>query len=474
MKRLRRISCATRLSSKTRIDVSTPRQQLIRQYRDLLDEVYGTCAESTPPVELPPEIQLQSWWAAGLLPHEGCTVGHGEVKILESGRWNRGPGADFTHAEIELNGERRRGDIEIDPCAQDWERHGHGANPGFNNVVLHVVLTPPPAGWYTRNSLHQEIPVLYLPPEAWKDAEHKRCSREDNLPLCRRPLAEMNAARIEHLLQAAAAYRMELKRTQFRRRAERVGDRQAWYEAWATCLGYSANKNAMQMLAMRAPIKELGSHAEAVLLGTAGFLVPVLPERSGEDARLYHRSVWDAWWLLREQFELSEERHLPWSQAPARPMNHPQRRVAALACSIARWQRIMPLLNAAGARELTALLTGISHPFWDTHYTLSSAPMPRRAALIGKQRVDDFLINYVYALDESAHAWHSYLAIGAGAPPGGVQRTAGLLFGERADLQKTLRKAYAQQALLQIDCDFCARNICMDCAFPAQLSDWAQ
>lgn len=453
--------------------MNTPRQQLVRQYTDLLREVYGDCAsESSAPPQLPPELQLQSWWAAGLLPRRGQSQAHGAVEILEPGRWNRCAGPDFTHAEIELAGRRLRGDIEIDPCAQDWERHGHGANPAFNQVVLHVVLTPPPAGWYTRNSLHQEIPVLYLPPEAWQEAALCRREADTQLPLCRQPLADMEPARIEHLLRAAAAYRMELKRTQFRRRAARVGEQQAWYEAWATCLGYSASKDAMQMLAMRAPLSELGHQAEPILLGTAGFLLPVLPDRAGDAARQYHRRVWDAWWLLREQFELSPERHLPWSQAPARPMNHPQRRVAALACSVAQWHRIAPLLHAAGARELATLLTGIRHPFWDTHCTLTSAPMPRRAALIGQQRVEDFLINYVYVQDESPHAWQSYLALGAGAPPGSVQRTAGRLFGARSDLQKTLRKAYAQQALLQIDCDFCARNICLDCAFPAQLGEW--
>lgn len=454
--------------------MDTPRQQLIRQYRDLLSEVYGDCAEPGAPPELPPELVLQSWWAAGLLDNQGNTTHHGPVKILEPGRWNRGPGPDFTHAEIELDGKRLRGDIEIDPCARDWEHHGHGANPAFNNVVLHVVLTPPPAGWYTRDSLHREIPVFYLPPESWQTATHAHHCGEDALPLCRRPLAEMDSSRIDHLLQAAAAYRAELKRTQFRRRAARVGTRQAWYEAWATTLGYSANKDAMQMLAMRAPIKELGSGAESILLGTAGFLIPVLPERACDDARQYHRHVWDAWWLRREQYELAPERHLPWSQAPARPLNHPQRRVAALARCVELWHRIEPLLNAAHAQELRTVLSGISHPFWDTHYTLSSAPMPRRAALIGRQRIDDFLINYVYALDESPHSWQSYLALGAGAAPGGIQRTADLLFGRRPDLARTLRKAYAQQALLQIDCDFCARNICLDCAFPAQLSQWAQ
>lgn len=454
--------------------MDTRRQQLIRQYTDLLDEVYNGCSDTSSPTPLPPELQLQSWWASGILPHQGTTEHHGAVDILEHGRWNRCAGPDFTHAEIALGGNRLRGDIEIDPCAQDWERHGHGANPAFNNVVLHVVLTPPPAGWYTRNSLHQEVPVLYLPPESWQKATHQRSGRGDSLPLCRRPLESLDTGRIDHLLQAAAAYRMEIKRTQFHRRAACAGDRQAWYEAWATTLGYSANKDAMQMLAMRAPIKDLGDEAEAILLGTAGFLVPVLPDRTAEDARQYHRHVWDAWWLLREQYELAPQRHLPWNQAPTRPINHPQRRVAALARSAQLWHRISPLLNAAGARELTTLLTALSHPFWDTHYTLTSAPMPRRTALIGTQRIEDFLINYVYPLDEGPHAWESYLALGAGAPPGSILRTADHLFGERADIQKILRKAYAQQALLQIDCDFCARNICRDCLFPAQLSQWAQ
>ena len=100
--------------------MNTPRQQLIRQYRDLLEDVYGGCSDNPPLTQLPPELLLQSWWAAGLLPHEGATAHHGKVVILEHGRWNRCAGPDFTHTEIELEGRRLRGDIEIDPCAQDW------------------------------------------------------------------------------------------------------------------------------------------------------------------------------------------------------------------------------------------------------------------------------------------------------------------------------------------------------------------
>ncbi|MBR5195969.1 MAG: DUF2851 family protein [Akkermansia sp.] len=451
----------------------TTRQHLVEQYRQLLADVYAGCAAAPAHPELPPELQFQSWWAAGLLPKEPSTLRNGAVRILDTGRWNRLPGPDFTHAEIELNGTRIRGDIEIDPCAQDWERHGHGANPEFNHVVLHVVLTPPPAGWYTRNSEHQDIPILYLPPETWQNRPTHHAD-DDALPRCRQPLADMPAESIQKLLLAAAAYRMEHKRTLLRQRIAAAGEHQAWYEAWATTLGYSANKDAMLMLAMRSPIKELGAQSEAILLGTAGFLFPVLPENVGADARQYHRGVWDSWWMLREQYELAPERSLPWCKAPSRPLNHPQRRVAALAATTPLWPRILPLLNAAGAAELSHLLSSVSHPFWDTHYTLSSAPMKSRAALIGQPRIADFLINYVYVNDEAPHAWESYIRIKQGDLPTGIDRTVWHLFGDRADLKSTLRCAYAQQALLQIDADFCARNICLECAFPAQLCQWAR
>lgn len=446
------------------------REQLAFQYRELLENIYQGC-EDTPFQAPPQEMQIQGWWNAGLFPVEGSTVRHGTVRILERGRWNRTYGPDFTHAEIELNGQRLRGSIEIDPRAQDWEVHGHGANPAFDNVVLHVVFSAPPTGWYTRNSQHRDVAILYIPPECWPVTEQQR--RETSLPRCRRPLAAMQPDSIVNLLKAAAAYRQEIKRTRFHRKAAATGESQAWYEAWAATLGYHSNKEAMQLLAMRAPVSALQNEAEAILLGTAGFLLPTLPTRASQEARDYHRKVWDAWWLKQEQFALAPERQLPWNQSPCRPLNHPQRRVAALAASMHKWHRILPLLQAETERELATLLTGITHPFWSTHYTLAAAPMKAKASLIGAQRVQDFLINHVLAYDTSPASWARYLSIKAASTPANIKRTAGLLFGERADLAPLLKHAYAHQALLQIEADFCDCNICMDCAFPEQLSEWA-
>jgi len=440
-------------------------------YRDgSLSVAEDVNAESSP---LPPEMEIQRLWAQGLLTAQGETEHHGCVRVLDAGQWNRGPGADFLRAEIEIGGEIRRGDIEIDPEAQDWERHGHGANPAFNEVVLHVVLTRPPQGWYTRDSQHRDIPVLYLAPEAWQQATGQAPVRPGiQLPRCAAPLAKMPLESIQSLLQAAAAHRADKKRKLFRAKARQCGNEQAWYEALAETLGYSANKGAMRLLASRAPLKQIRGREEAILFGVAGFLLPVLPEKADTTTRTYHRSVWDAWWPAQQDFSLSGGREIAWSYAATRPQNHPHRRVAALATAAKEWGTLYPLLNAAGAKRLRELLANLRHPYWDMHYTLPSAPAKKRMALAGGARINDFLVNHVYVQDESDAAWLTYLAMKAASLPGSISRTAQRLFGEREDVQPLLRHCFAHQALLQIDADFCAGSSCRTCLFPEQLAQW--
>lgn len=451
-------------------------QQAADYYEALLQRVYCglplVAAENTAASPAVPELEAQSYWMTGLLGHGGNTLRHGAVRIVDFGEWNRSVGPDFLRAEIEINGTRMRGDIELDPTAQDWEHHGHGANPAYNNVVLHVVLTPPPAGWYTRDSLHRDIPILPIAPQTLAAAAGKPCHpAADPTELCREPLNELSAEHIAKLLQAAAGYRMLCKRRLFRQKAQHIGMQQTWYEALAETLGYKVNKHPMQMLARRAPLKHLGKQAEAILFGTAGFLVPVLPEQAGEETRRYHRTVWDAWWSLRTEYELGDERSIHWQFAPIRPGNHPHRRVAALAVAAQHWQQLEGLFTAARADELVKRLTTLNHAYWDTHYTLPSATQSKRTALIGESRARDFLINHVYVQDEAPYAWETYLRLKEKDTPSAVRNTAAHLFGTRTDLKDLLSYAYAQQGMLQIDADYCSANACCDCCFPVKLKE---
>lgn len=451
-------------------------QRLAEAYRNLVEQVhcgFGLAEADECEIERPSELEVQALWHSGLLGSEGDTLRHGKVHILDFGEWNRSVGPDFLRAEIEIDGARMRGDIEIDPTAQDWERHGHGANPDFNQVILHVVLAPPPAGWYTRNEQHRDIPILPIPQQTLRAATGAgKPLPRDCAGFCRTPLSALPISGIELLLKAAAAYRAQNKRRIFRRKAEIVGTDQAWYEALAETLGYKINKVPMQLLARRAPLHAIRNQTESILFGTAGFLVPMLPAQADGDARDYHRRVWDGWWARREEFALSEGRALPWRYAPLRPANHPHRRVAALALAAAHWSSIKNRLTAEHAKELSRLLTSLSHPYWNERCSLPSSKLSAKAALIGEERVKDFLVNHVYVQDEAPFAWQTYLSMKNRNIPQKVLTTAQHLFGDREDALSLLPMMYAQQALLQIDTDFCSSNSCRDCLFPEQLADW--
>ncbi len=445
------------------------RNALCERYTAFLQELSRgeLCAAEPDRIPLPPEAELESLWADALLPGQiSPSVSHGPVFVVDCGCWSRGEGPDFQRAEVEINGVRVRGDIELSHSAEEWELAGHAQNPLFNDVILHVVFTPPPPGWFTRNALNREIPVLYIPEERWMAP----CG--SNYPLAGleqapAPLEDMPLGRLVTLMQAAAARRVEHKRMLFRSRATVVGEAQTWYESLATTLGYSANKQAMNILARRAPLEDLAEQAESILFGTAGFLVPMLPERAGESSRVYHRRVWDTWWTVRDQYALSERRRIPWCFAAGRPLNHPHRRVAALALAALCWREIMPHLHAAGAKELTRVLSSLSHPYWDWHCSLPSAPLARPAALMGRARIREFLVNHVYVQDDSAGSWQTYLCLGAAELPQHIRAIARQLLGAREDVEPLLKLCFAQQALLQLE-----RDCRFEGGFPAALASW--
>ena len=454
-------------------------QELADAYRQLRDDILppALCAaEDYSITEAPPklgELEVQGMWMAGLLGHEGDTSTHGHVRVLDFGEWNRGAGPDFLRAELILNGKRVCGDVEIDPGVQDWERHGHGANPLYNNVVLHITLSPPPMGWFTRTSLHTEVPVFYIPAARLRQAMELPPPLDIEMaPMCRCPLSKLPVSQIQSLLQSAAAHRADCKRRRFHHKVEALGPEQAWYEALAETLGYSANKEAMLTLARRAPLSMLGREPEAILFGTAGFLVPILPEKATEEARLFHREVWNTWWRVKDNFELGSDRSIPWAMTGQRPVNHPHRRVAALAACIDKWANLRTMFSAAQSLRLAAHLESIRHPFWDYHCTFSSAPLLKRVALLGRERIYDFLVNYIYVMDESPRAWEAHLNARVHTTPTKVQAVAKDLFGDREDIAPLLRYSYAQQGLLQIHSDFCHSSTCSECLFPTQLQQW--
>lgn len=431
-------------------------QRGVGAYRQWMANIRGLCPETEDGKELPlrDEREAHLLWMTGQLGSRGTSCHHGEIRVLDFGEWNRSDGPDFLRAEMEINGARLRGDVEIDIAAEDWERAGKGEDPAYQDVALHIVLQSPASHWHTRNNLHRDIPVLVLSHAFRQGTADRAPARPVPAPPGIEAMGKMPYAQLIDHLQSAAAYRALQKRQRFQRKAETIGKRQAWYEALAETLGYHANKLPMLLLARRVPLSQLaGKQAESILFGTAGFLSPVLPEKAGEEARLYHRQVWDQWWTASEAYELTGSRRLPWLFSRTRPQNHPHRRVAALAVAATRWREIESHFQVSEAAHLTKALASLRHPYWDTHSCLPSTATTTRMALIGEDRARDFLINHIYVMDPSAQAWGSYLRLKSRHIPPSIRRLAEQLLGNPTPVEDLLPYSFVQQALLQIGAD---------------------
>ncbi|MEO5916555.1 MAG: DUF2851 family protein [Luteolibacter sp.] len=439
--------------------------------------------EETSAMALPPELELQALWFAGAFGRNFRTTTGKSVSIVQFGEWNRGAGPDFIQTAVEIDGELRTGPLELDPCAGDWEAHGHAENPAFREVVLHVVFQPDARRIFTRALDHQEIPQVVISEMQLSDALN-RPQREVAIAhpgRCVNPLRNLPAGAIGRLLEEAALHRAGAKAARWLRMADAHGRDAALFQSTAETLGYRGNALAMRLLAQRAPLSLLkaeGEAAESILFGTAGFLSADQHELAPSDTKDYLRSLWDNWWKNRARFETADDRRIPWKTHGQRPANHPHRRTGALAVLADVWPqyRKLALARPFAAKPLIDFLQSLEHEFWSHRHTLESSPSSQRIALFGRSQALELVANHLapLAMHEDGMSWKAYHQLRNSAPNDKVKRCSLRLFGSIQAAQPWLRRVAHHQALLQIYHDFCLEDFsdCKDCPFPEQLAQW--
>ncbi|MGA3282949.1 MAG: DUF2851 family protein [Verrucomicrobiota bacterium] len=460
----------------------------------------------------PPERLLQAVWQHQRLCRDQLkTADERAVRVLHPGFASTEGGPDFRGAVIQIGDDApRSGDVEVDLRASGWHAHGHDRNPGFQNVILHVVWDEPkPAGsaptvLSLKNLLDAPLAELGL----WLETESP-CTLPENLRgQCAVTLREMRGSQLAELLHAAARVRFQAKAAQFHARARHVGWEQVLWEGLFRALGYKHNVWPMQNLAESRLRWSRDADSvfvlQARLLGTSGLLPSELTRLrhaardSGAAGRASQKSVdgyvrkfWDVWWREREEFNDCILPRAVWKFHGLRPANHPQRRLALAAHWLASGNLIAKLENWCAAElpddallDTLLEILQVSHDeFWSWHWTFRSARLKRPQPLLGAARITDLAINVVlpwlwiraaegknetlqHVIEHRYYAWSP-------AGDNSVLKLARqrLLGGSPI---RALRSAAAQQGLMQIVRDFCEHSnaVCENCRFPELLGDW--
>jgi hypothetical protein len=400
------------------------------------------------------------------------------VRVIQFGVWNREAGPDFAEAAISIDGgEPLRGAVELDIDARDWERHGHATNAAYEAVVLHIFFESGGVAAFSRTLSNRSVPQVRLdmrsvagpPPNPAPLAAPGRCVA---------PLRDLDLATVRGILEGAAQFRIRRKAARLARLREAHGEDEALYQALAETLGYKSNKLPFALLSQRMPLRVLRKNGDidALLFGVAGFLKPGDFPAAAPDTKAYLRALWERWWALRAEWESLTLPAKLWKTGGQRPVNHPQRRLAALAAMVRQWPKVRALAEACDAKKAHKLLAALRDDYWERHYTVRSPGSKSAMALVGASRATEMLANvfYPWAILDRPEKWEDYRALAAGLSNRRLQVAAARLFATDPRQAGLLKSTAMQQGLLQIYEDFCMQDEsdCAACPFPRQVAQW--
>ncbi|PYL67057.1 MAG: hypothetical protein DMF20_04615, partial [Verrucomicrobia bacterium] len=324
---------------------------------------------------IPSELELQARWFAGDFGKRFISTTGDEIDVVQFGTWNRESGPDFRDAAIRINGgDPIRGCIEIDLLDRSWETHGHATNPAFDETVLHVFVERSDREFFTRTKSNRNVPQLQIDPAILPDAFSA------NIPLarpgrCQAPLKDLAEERVCNVLAAAAQFRLRQKAARIRRIIDNRGRDEVLFQEVAAALGYKENKLPFTLITQRLSLKllrEATSDIESMLFGVAGFLQIADLDVYKKSTREYVRQLWDRWWPHRDELQRLILPRKIWHLSSTRPLNHPQRRLAALAILARDWPRLHRATGKSSVSPVQNFFQSLDHPFWNFHYTLTS------------------------------------------------------------------------------------------------------
>lgn len=412
------------------------------------------------------EAFLQYVWGQRLyLSASQTTVGGEAVEVLNPGRLNTDAGPDFFNAQIRVGATTWAGNVEVHQTTDEWYRHGHDADPAYDNVILHVV------GRSTRRCVKTSAGVEI--PEVELRYDNRLAERYDALlnpaagsPIrCASVIPEIPGVVRTAWMDALLVERMRVKCNRALAYVDEArGDLdQAFFCLLSRSLGAKVNAEPMELLARSTPLRILLKHSgavqtEAALLGQSG----LLGAAPADEYVLLLRREYE---FLRTKFALEPLDASIWKYAKLRPQNFPDVRIAQLAAAV----RSLPgNFQSSVSVAWDGAMTQAPSDYWDTHFRLGvQSKGGKRSKGIGASARRQVMVNAVapFTLAEAERYDDEVRRLAAvdmlrKLP---TERNSILDAWDAVGL-RACNEADAQ-ALLHLRAEFCERGECLRCRF---------
>lgn len=369
--------------------------------------------ESFVKVNLNEDILSQLWYRQSFDRRNLQTIKGEKLTVLSAGEKSIEPFSDFTNAKIIVNDVVYTGDVEIHLNRSDWFKHKHSSKKSAN-IILHVFYN-----YDTKKEIKDVKFELCLKEKINVDSinAYTTITETEGLlfgeTLCGKALLPKDYDYLEQLVISAAEARLWLKSEEFFRWFifEHI-EEQTLYEEIAEVYGYLNNRDNFLTLARFVPVGKLRKVVksipgfkvveiiESIYFGVAGFL-----DSTSQDVRNeYVERLSYIWSLVQHQFR---KRMKPdqWRYYKTRPVNFPQRRIAALSRTISHFiefnihKMLIKFFKNFNEEEVIKHIINIFYQpadgFFANHCSFVSKTFPKEYPLFGEEKVGVIIVNTI-------------------------------------------------------------------------------
>ena len=207
------------------------------------------------------ERELAHLWEGQRFPPSALTTRDGRLLgVVYRGRSVGGPGPDFRDAVIAAPWGLLQGDVELHVRASDFRRHGHGRDPAYDGLALHVVFWDD-EGSDTVLASGRWVPVTALAP--WAEGRAQGDIRQwlQRPALWQEPcfsaLERQGGDAVTAALDGLGDRRFREKAEAMRRLLEREPADELVWRGLLEALGYGGDRQAFRALALRLPWRRI-------------------------------------------------------------------------------------------------------------------------------------------------------------------------------------------------------------------------
>lgn len=344
------------------------------------------------------EDYLHYAWKHRLFNMHDLTTDDGQtVEVISPGFHNHHGGPDFSHARIRIGGQVWVGNVEIHVLHSDWDKHGHGSDSSYDNIILHVVYEKDVA---QLQNVNRFFPTISLNDRL--DMDHhwqynKLLSSGRDFP-CQKLIGVLDESFRKQWLEKHLISRLESKTEDILKVVDLVqGDwNTVMYRYLARALGLKQNAEPMWWLSGCVPLPLLRRYVgdyermDALLFGQSGLLYG--SNTLEDEAVLHWRELYDH---LKRRHNLQPLDPKIWRFLRMRPGSFPTVRIAQLATYMHHLNHIFDVFYSANDLDDIRSFLNVPMPeYWFNHYVLGK-PAKGGVSSVGPTVTDRLIINAV-------------------------------------------------------------------------------